>query len=83
MFTDPRVRRIRFTYTNHRGETREREAIGPFEMVLTATDHHPDRQWILSCYDADKGTGRSFAMKDMRDVRVAEEEDAYARCHNV
>lgn len=75
MFLDPRVTRVRFTYTNHRGEVREREAVGPFEIVYDRSDRHHGRQWLLCCFDPEKGSGRTFAMKNMTDVREADEED--------
>ena len=83
MFHDPKTRRVRFMYTNYRGETRERIAAGPFHVAWEATDHHPTRQWILHCFDVQSGNQRSFAMAHMDDVRVVAEEDAYARCHDI
>lgn len=83
MFRDPRVCHIRFTYTNYRGETRTREACGPFEVSLEVVTHHLEKQWILTAFDVEKNAKRSYAMKDMSDVRVVAEEDPYARCHDV
>jgi hypothetical protein len=61
---------LTFTYTNHRGETAVRNA-RPSLVEFAATEWHPEPQWVLHAFDADKGAERSFAMKDMRDVRWA------------
>jgi predicted DNA-binding transcriptional regulator YafY len=61
-------RRIKFTYTNHRGELAQRQ-VRPVGIVFTATEWRPEPQWLLNAFDMEKRVNRLFAMKDMRNVR--------------
>lgn len=60
--------RIEFTYKNHRGEVAQRHVL-PVSIDFKATQWHPKQQWIMDAIDLDKNSPRSFAMKDMSDVR--------------
>lgn len=50
-------------YTNYRGEFAVR-CIVPISFWYGSTDWHPDPQWLVKAYDADKGAERDFAFKD-------------------
>lgn len=67
-----RQRTIRFSYTNWRGEVGER-VVRPISIEWTQTDWHPEPQWILHAFDLDRDQHRSFAMRDMKDVRNDDE----------
>jgi predicted DNA-binding transcriptional regulator YafY len=50
----------KITYTNHRGETAERN------IILTGvrfgvSPWHPEPQWLMEAYDLDKMAPRTFA----------------------
>ena len=55
---------IRIRYTNWRGETADRE-IEPLRIWWGNTEWHPDNQWFMEAYDAEKGVMRDFALTDM------------------
>lgn len=55
-------------YTNYRGETALRSII-PIRLWWGTTEWHPEEQWILTAWDAEKGTVRDFAWQDMRPVQ--------------
>jgi hypothetical protein len=55
---------ITIQYTNYRGETGMRHIV-PINIQFTATEHHPEPQWILEALDLDKNANRSFAIKDI------------------
>jgi len=61
-------RAIEFDYTNHRGETKKRRAL-PESVRFEETPYHKPAQWIMRAYDYEKHAQRSFAMKDMNNVR--------------
>lgn len=54
---------IRFLYTNYKGETTIRRAI-PRGVRYTATEHHPEPQWIMVMWCLDRDAIREFALKD-------------------
>lgn len=58
---------LRFTYTNYRGETSEREVV-PMHMWFGESKFHEGAQWFLKAFDVAKGTLRDFAMSDMKDI---------------
>jgi len=69
--TDPAVilapykgREFRFRYTNWRGEVADRAAI-PVRVYHGATEYHPEPQWLMEAWDAEKQAMRVFAMRDM------------------
>lgn len=57
-------------YTNWRGERGER-TIRPDRIYWGTTDWHPQPQWLLDAFDAEKGQLRTFAMKDVHSWRPA------------
>ena len=61
---------VRFTYTNHRGETSTRQVV-PKEIIFGRSAWHPQSgsTWILRAYDVEKGALRDFLMIDVRDWR--------------
>ena len=54
---------VTLTYTNWRGETAQR-TITPKRIWWGATDWHPEPQWLLTAFDAEKQADRDFALKD-------------------
>lgn len=60
--------KMHFTYKNYRGETSEREVI-VHHVRHISTDWHPEKQWIMTALDTQKGELRDFAMNDMTNVR--------------
>ena len=60
-----------FTYTNYRGETRERR-VRPIRMYFGSTEYHDDPQWLLVAKDLERDVERTFAMKDIKEWAPAE-----------
>lgn len=54
----------RVTYTNWKGETRDR-VITPINIWYGHTEYHTEDQWMLKALDNEKGQVRDFALKDM------------------
>ena len=54
---------VTLTYTNWRGETAQR-TVTPKRIWWGATDWHPEPQWLLTAFDAEKQADRDFAIKD-------------------
>ena len=54
----------RFTYTNYKGETEERE-VYPTGLFYGSTPYHPDQQWFLRAFDISRNADRDFALKDI------------------
>ena len=55
---------LEFGYTNWRGEYARRR-VRPVRLYHGSTEWHPEPQWLMEAYDADKGGLRAFAVKDM------------------
>ena len=53
---------VTLTYTNWRGETAQR-TLTPKRIWWGATDWHPEPQWLLTAFDAEKQAERDFALK--------------------
>jgi hypothetical protein len=51
----------KFTYTNWRGETRERWLL-PVHLWWGATEWHTEPQWLLNAVDCVEGTVKDFAL---------------------
>lgn len=69
---------LRFRYRNHRGERADRD-VAPHCLFFGTTDYHPDKQWFLTAWCADRKEWRDFALRDIeffprdyRQQRVAE-----------
>jgi predicted DNA-binding transcriptional regulator YafY len=65
------TRKVRFTYTNWRGETSERIA-EPTDIWYGSSEWHPEPQWFLSACDLEKDAMRDFAIRDMKDATYVE-----------
>jgi hypothetical protein len=61
--TSERLKAIKFTYTNYRGETSVRNAI-VFGTRWGETDWHPEPGMLMTAFDLDKFEIREFALKD-------------------
>jgi predicted DNA-binding transcriptional regulator YafY len=61
-------RRVKFVYTNWRGETSERQ-VEMYAVFWGATEWHPEPQWMLQAFDLEKREHRLFAMRDIKDVQ--------------
>ena len=68
---------VRIDYTNHRG-TRSDRVVLPVELRHEATEHHPERQWLLDAWDLGKRALRTFAMQDVHSWSPASEADLEA-----
>ena len=58
-----------FDYVNWKGEKSKRQA-EVNEYHYGSNEYHPEPQWLMSAYDLDKKALRTFALKDMSNVRV-------------
>lgn len=54
---------LKFSYTNWRGETSDREAV-PNHMWYGKTEWHPENQWFMNAFDVEKQALRDFAVRD-------------------
>lgn len=57
-------KKVTITYTNHRGETSDREIV-PKKIWFGSTKYHEEEQWLLDANDLDKKAKRTFAVKDI------------------
>lgn len=64
------VKAVQILYTNYRGETRWRWII-PERIHFGATPHHPAEQWLLDAQDVTKNVRRTFAVRDIKEWKVA------------
>lgn len=55
-------------YTNWRGKRRQRK-ISPLRINFSATEHHPEKQWLLVAVDVEKEDVRTFAMSNIHSWR--------------
>lgn len=62
---------VEFTYTNHSGITAHRKAV-VIEFSYGATKWHPEPQMLMEGFDIEKRKPRTFATKDMLNVRRLE-----------
>lgn len=53
---------VSFTYTNYKGETRERR-VQPIEVYFGRHPQYPTARWLLFAYDIDKADKRTFDMQ--------------------
>ena len=76
----PEGQPVTLTYTNWRGETAER-TITPKRIWFGSTDWHPEPQWLLTAFDAEKQANRDFALKDFGQAPPpAAQDDACRKC---
>jgi hypothetical protein len=59
---------VQFTYTNWKGVTSRRKAIF-WELQFGKTDYHPEEQLLVCGFDVDKQARRTYAVKDISDLR--------------
>lgn len=59
----PGAEPFRFSYTNYRGETSDRQVV-PIRVRFGASEWHTE-QWLMYAFDLDKWAYREFAMGDM------------------
>jgi predicted DNA-binding transcriptional regulator YafY len=59
---------VTIRYTNYRGETTDRRII-PKAIRFASTEWHPEEQWLLDAFDLDRGSDRSFALRDIHSWR--------------
>lgn len=62
---------ILIDYTNWRGERRWRK-IRPMTIIFSASQWHPELQWLLKAVDAESGQVRQFAFKDIHEFKTEE-----------
>lgn len=62
-----RLSEVSFTYTNYKGETRPRRAL-VYDICWGSTEYHLEPQFLLTAFDLDKGTLRTFAMNDIKEL---------------
>jgi len=59
---------MHFTYTNWKGKTGQRRAIFS-ALWFGTTEYHPEAQLLLHGYDLDKQAPRTYAVKDIVDLK--------------
>lgn len=67
-------RKVSFSYMNHKGVFRRRKAI--MLGVFWGSDQwHSTPQWLVKGQDLEKDAVRTFALKNIRNVRALGDED--------
>ena len=61
-------REVSFTYTNWKGEASQRQAI-MCRLYWGANEWHKEPQWLIEGFDMVKGAVRTYAMRDVSDVK--------------
>lgn len=61
----------RVTYTNYKGETRNRVII-PINLWYGSTEYHKEPQWLYQALDVEKNQVRDFALKDLTPIMFGE-----------
>lgn len=61
------AKELRILYTNWQGQTAERRIV-PDRIWFGSTEYHPEPQWLIDAFDADKQAPRTFALQDMRRI---------------
>jgi predicted DNA-binding transcriptional regulator YafY len=59
---------LNFNYVNWKGESGFRSAI-VLNVYFGSSKYHQEPQWLLVGYDLDKKATRTYAMKDMSNVK--------------
>lgn len=60
---------IVFTYTNWKGETSVRKAIVS-DFSFGSNEYHKEPQFMILAFDVEKSAYRTFATKDIKDIKV-------------
>ncbi len=63
---------LRFTYTNHRGITEERE-VRPISIEFGKINENKPPCWMLRSFCRDRNCYRNFVMSKMRNIRVVQQ----------
>lgn len=71
-FTISTDQKVKFTYTNWRGETAERRAIFK-KLFFGSNDFHKEPQWLVEGYDLDKGAYRTYSLRDITCIEILKE----------
>lgn len=71
--TGPRP--VSFSYKNYKGKFSRRRAI-LIGVFWGSNQWHSEPQWLVKGEDLDKKAVRTYALKDIRDVRLLENSDA-------
>src|SRR5262245_6342733 len=58
---------LKIDYTNWRNERSIRTLI-PWRFEFRATEHHPERQWMIIGYDLDRLQWRAYPIKDVHRI---------------
>jgi predicted DNA-binding transcriptional regulator YafY len=59
---------VEFTYTNWKGETKQRKAYF-IEFFMGSNQWHPETQWLVVGIDLEKQARRTFALKDISNIK--------------
>ncbi len=70
--TEQSKKEIKILYKNYRGEVAHRRII-PKSITFTSNEWHPEKQFLLTALDVEKGEDRHFAMKDIQECEGNEE----------
>jgi hypothetical protein len=60
---------VSFTYTNWKGKISQRKAVMT-RIIFGCNEWHPEPQFLIEGYDIDKGAGRTYALKDISDLKA-------------
>ena len=60
---------VEFDYTNWKGEKSRRRA-KLMDFYYGSNEYHPEPQWLYVGWDLDKKAKRTFALKDMTNVKT-------------
>jgi predicted DNA-binding transcriptional regulator YafY len=61
---------VEFTYTNWKGETRQRQAT-LMNFFIGSNEWHKGLQWLVRGWDLEKKDYRTFALKDITNIKRA------------
>ena len=61
--------KIEFDYVNWKGE-KARRKVEVNDFCYGSNAYHKEPQWLLHALDLDKGKWRTFAMKDMSNIKL-------------
>jgi len=63
---------VMIDYTNYRG-IRSMRRIQPLKLEFISNDYHPDKTWLLTAVDVDKGEVRTYDLSEIRTWFPAEQ----------
>jgi predicted DNA-binding transcriptional regulator YafY len=62
---------VTFCYTNWKGVTRQRTAL-LYRLYWGSNEWHKEPQWLVDGFDTEARADRSFAQKDMSNIRFTD-----------